>query len=71
MAPLDPRYTQVGFNLISIQVCRGQFVFVPGSVYLECPFLFGKGAACMVSGDYSSEFQLFVHLFLFHSALVS
>ena len=21
MAPLDPRYTQVGFNLISVQVC--------------------------------------------------
>ena len=23
MAPLDSRYTQVGFNLISVQVCSG------------------------------------------------
>ena len=21
MAPLDPRYTQIGFNLVSVQVC--------------------------------------------------
>ena len=23
LVPLDPRYTQVGFNLISVQVCIG------------------------------------------------
>ena len=23
LVPLDPRYTQVGFNIISVQVCNG------------------------------------------------
>ena len=29
MAPLDPRHTQFGFNLISIQVCEPNLFFVP------------------------------------------
>ena len=24
VAPLDPRYTQVGFNLVSVQVCSSK-----------------------------------------------
>ena len=32
LVPLDPRYTQVGFNLISVQVCKGMFLNVERNV---------------------------------------
>ena len=33
LVPLDPRYTQVGFNLISVQVCTVKPPFCVGKAY--------------------------------------
>ena len=41
LVPLDPRYTQVGFNLISVQVC---------SAFLRCGEACGVFEASEMSG---------------------
>ena len=44
MVPLDPRYTQVGFNLLSVQVCA-EFLF-PRWTRVLLPLLDHIFAAC-------------------------